>query len=518
MTALTPTLLLILDGWGIAPPSEGNAVTMAHTPNLDRLSTQFPHTELLCSGRAVGLPEGFMGNSEVGHMNIGAGRVVYQDMTRIDLAIEQGELASNPVLAKLMAEAKADGGRLHLLGLVSDGGVHSHILHLFALLEAAKAAGIETFIHVFLDGRDTAPTSGAGYVRQLQAKLDELGFGRIATVMGRYWAMDRDKHWERNQKAYDALTLGRGVAVGDAYATHTAQAAVQAAYEAGENDEFVKPLVLMDGGAPVGTLRDGDAVFFFNFRADRARQIVRSLFDADFSEFERKATPRLHLGTMTCYEAAFPLPVAFPPQELTETLGEIVSGLGARQLRIAETEKYAHVTYFMNCGHEEPFDNEERVLIQSPRDVATYDEKPEMSVFEVTQKLLAALGSGQYSFIACNLANLDMVGHTGIIPAVLKAAQAVDACVGQVVDLALASGFRVMITADHGNAEQMIDANGGPQTAHSTNNVPFVLVDKEHADVRLRSGGILGDIAPTVLQLWGVDKPAAMTGKTLVEE
>ncbi|BBD07853.1 2,3-bisphosphoglycerate-independent phosphoglycerate mutase [Desulfovibrio ferrophilus] len=512
MTALTPTLLLILDGWGIAPESEGNAVTMASTPNLDRLCADFPRTELTCSGRAVGLPDGFMGNSEVGHMNIGAGRVVYQDMTRIDLAIENNELASNVVLKELMDTAKAGGGRLHLMGLVSDGGVHSHILHLFALLEAAKAAGVETFIHVFLDGRDTAPTSGAGFVRQLQARLDELGFGRIATVTGRYWAMDRDKRWERNKDAYDALTLGKGVMVTDAVS------AIEAAYGAGENDEFVKPRVLMDGEVPVGLLRDGDAAFFFNFRADRARQIVRSLFDEEFAEFEREACPKLHLGTMTRYEASFPLPVAFPPQTISETLGEVVSGLGAKQLRIAETEKYAHVTYFMNCGREEPFENEERVLIQSPRDVATYDEKPEMSVKEVTQKLLAALGSGHYSFIACNFANLDMVGHTGIIPAVLEAAKNVDECVGQVVNLALASGFRVMITADHGNAEQMISDDGGPHTAHSTNKVPFVLVDKNRTEVSLRSGGILGDIAPTVLSLWGIDAPVAMTGQTLVED
>lgn len=512
MSKTSPTLLLILDGWGIAPEGEGNAVVQTPTPNLDRLKAGNPGTTLGCSGRDVGLPDGFMGNSEVGHMNIGAGRIVYQDMTRIDLAIEQNELAENPVYREALEQARQNGGKLHLMGLVSDGGVHSHINHLFALIAIAKKAGVPTVIHAFLDGRDTPPTSGTGYVRQLQQELDRQAFGKIATITGRYWAMDRDKRWDRNQRAYDALTLGEGVVVTDPVV------AVEDAYSAGENDEFVKPRILVDGDAPVATLNDGDSVFFFNFRADRARQIVRSFFDKDFSEFDRRKFPQLHVATMTQYEGAFPLPVAFPPQTITQTLGEVVSGLGSKQLRIAETEKYAHVTYFMNCGREEPFDGEDRILVQSPREVATYDEKPEMSVHEVTDKLCEAITSGGYDFIACNLANLDMVGHTGMIPAVTKAIEAVDSCVGRIVETAAANGFRILLTADHGNAEEMLDGSGGAHTAHTTNRVPLVFIDAEFSGTRLREDGILGDIAPTILGLWGVDLPEGMTCSTLIKE
>lgn len=517
MTTPTPTLLLILDGWGDAPASPGNAVAQAATPTLDALRADWPQTLLTCSGRAVGLPEGFMGNSEVGHMNIGAGRIVYQDMTRIDMAIEQDGLAGNAALAQVFAGARARGGRVHLMGLLSDGGVHSHTGHLFALLELARRHGAPTFVHAFLDGRDTAPTSGVGFLVELAARLEALGHGRIATVMGRYWAMDRDKRWERNKLAYDAMTLGLGLAVADPLA------AVAEAYAAGETDEFVKPRVVVDAtGKPVATLDDGDAVLFFNFRADRARQIVRALFDPQFTGFVRERLPRLDVTTMTRYEADFPLPVAFPPVPLDGVLGEVVSGLGLAQLRIAETEKYAHVTYFMNCGREEPFPGEERILVPSPREVATYDQKPEMSVYEVTDRLCAALAGGKYPFVACNLANLDMVGHTGVISAVCAAARAVDGCVARILDAARAAGYRAMVTADHGNAEEMLDEHGGPQTAHSRNKVPFVLVEPTppgtRPGVRLRAGGVLGDIAPTILGLWGVAPPAAMTGTSLIQE
>ncbi|NJB66622.1 2,3-bisphosphoglycerate-independent phosphoglycerate mutase [Desulfobaculum xiamenense] len=513
MSDYTPTLLLILDGWGIAPAGEGNAVCLAGTPTLDRLKSEYPSTALDCSGRAVGLPDGFMGNSEVGHMNIGAGRVVYQDMTRIDMSIEDGTFAERPALVELLASAKATGGRLHLMGLLSDGGVHSHINHLFALLAAAKAAGVEVIVHAFMDGRDTAPDSGAGYMERLLAEMARIGWGRVATITGRYYAMDRDRRFERNALAYAAMTSGEGKQVTDPLA------AVRDAYAAGEFDEFIKPrIVVGPDGEPVGTIADGDAVFFFNFRADRARQIVRTLFDDGFAEFERARRPRLcGLATMTMYEAAFPLPVAFPPVPLTGCMGEVVSSLGLRQLRIAETEKYAHVTYFFNCGREEPFSGEDRKLVPSPREVATYDQKPEMSANEVTSEFERLWSEGGYDFAVLNLANLDMVGHTGIIPAACKAVKTVDECVARIVPAVLARGGRVLLTADHGNAEEMIDASGGPQTAHSKNQVPLVLIENGAAKRRLVPGR-LGDIAPTILSLWGVTPPAEMTGRTLVED
>lgn len=507
-------MLLILDGWGCAEKGLGNAVCMAGTPTLDRLRETYPSTMLACSGRAVGLPDGFMGNSEVGHMNIGAGRVIYQDMTRIDVAIEDGSFFENKALLQAAAAAKA-GGRLHLMGLVSDGGVHSHERHIFALLELAKRQGVkDVFVHAFLDGRDTPPSSGAGYVRNLVDKTRELGVGRVASVMGRYWAMDRDKRWERNELAYDALTQGHGQMVTDPVR------AIEEAYAAGETDEFVKPRLVADAnGAPIGTLRDGDAVIFFNFRADRARQITRALFDPVFEGFVRKAWPRLaSLTTMTEYDAEFPLPVAFPPQSVDKSLGQVVAEAGLRQLRIAETEKYAHVTYFLSCGREEPFPGEERILVPSPREVATYDLKPEMSARPVTEKLLAAWRN--YDLTVCNLANLDMVGHTGVIPAVMEAAKVVDECVARIVEDVLAAGGRAFITADHGNAEEMLDDKGGSQTAHSKNPVPFVHVEAgielAAGKVALREDGILGDIAPTLLTCMGLPVPEQMTGKPLV--
>jgi 2,3-bisphosphoglycerate-independent phosphoglycerate mutase len=505
---VTPTLLLILDGFGLAAAGPGNAVSLAKTPVLDGLFARYPHTRLACSGRAVGLPEGFMGNSEVGHMNIGAGRIVYQDMTRIDIAIENGEFAANPVLLELCAKAKAGSGRLHLMGLVSDGGVHSHQNHIHSLVALANSQGIkDIFIHAFLDGRDTPPSSGLAFVAALEARLGELGAGAVATITGRYYAMDRDKHYERNELAYLGLACGQGVAVRDA------AAAVSDAYAAGETDEFVKPRVVVDeAGKPVGQINDGDALFFFNFRADRARQISRAFFEKDFKEFVRPYCPKLSaFATMTQYESSFPLPAAFGPQSLDGFLGQVVSEKGLKQLRIAETEKYAHVTYFLNCGVEEPLPGEERVLIPSPREVPTYDHKPEMSAREVTEALLAR--RAEFDLCVCNLANLDMVGHTGIIPAAIRACETVDECVGRLVAAFLDAGGQVFLTADHGNAEEMLDASGGPQTAHSTNPVPLLHLDA--TDGRRLNPGKLGDIAPTILASWGFEKPAVMSGESL---
>jgi len=519
MTRPTPTLLLILDGWGQAPAGPANAVSLASMPNLDRLLAEYPRTLLGCSGRAVGLPSGFMGNSEVGHMNIGAGRVVYQDMTRIDMAIEDGALLENPALLALLDAVAASGGKLHFLGLVSDGGVHSHVLHLHALLDMARRRGVPAFVHAFLDGRDTPPTSGHGFVADLAAIMQGLGvygaLGGIASICGRYYAMDRDKHWERNALAYAALVRGEAATVSEAVA------GVAEAYEAGETDEFVKPrLVLGADGKPLATINDGDGVFFFNFRADRARQIVRSLFDPAFTEFDRGLVPKLvSFATMTEYDSHFGLPVAFAPVSVANILAETLAAAGLRQLRIAETEKYAHVTYFFNCGREEPFSNEERALIPSPREVATYDLKPEMSVHQVTDLLLEKWNSGEFDFVACNLANMDMVGHTGLIPAVITACEAVDGCLGRIAAAVRARGGRMLLTADHGNAEEMIDADGNPQTAHSKNPVALVLVEHDAAgaicQARL-SEGVLGDIAPTLLDLWGMQKPGDMNGASLL--
>ena len=508
-TPRTPTLLLILDGWGQAPAGPGNAVSLAATPNIDALLALPSRAELLCSGRAVGLPAGYMGNSEVGHMNIGAGRIVYQDMTRIDISLEDGTFAANQVIVETIAAAKKSGGALHLMGLLSDGGVHSHIHHLFALLDAAFEAGVPAAIHAFMDGRDTAPDSGLGFMRQLVDKLKPGA--RVATVSGRYYAMDRDKRWDRTQRAWDALVNGKAPVFGDA------MAAVQAAYDAGETDEFITPRIIADNANPPCLIRDGDAVFFFNFRADRARQLSRCLHDPNFAEFDRGKQPGLSaFATMTHYDASLPMPAAFLRQDMNNSLGQVVSDAGYRQLRIAETEKYAHVTYFFNCGREEPFAAEDRRLIPSPRDVATYDLKPQMSVHEVTDTLIAEWESGRYDFVVCNLANLDMVGHTGIIPAAIKACEAVDACVGRIVKAVKARKGRLLMTADHGNAEEMLTPDGHPQTAHSKNPVAIILTDEDAP--RVLRNGKLGDIAPTILRLWGMPVPEEMTGQSLVEE
>jgi 2,3-bisphosphoglycerate-independent phosphoglycerate mutase len=504
-----PLMLMILDGWGINPHSENNAVALAGTPNMTRLCREYPCTEIGTSGMAVGLPEGQMGNSEVGHLNIGAGRTVYQDLTRVSKSIADGDFYTNPVLLDCMEKVKASGGRLHLSGLLSDGGVHSHNTHLYALVEMAKKVGVkELFIHCLLDGRDTPPKSGAEYLSQLEGELQRIGFGAVATVMGRYYAMDRDNRWERVEKAYNAIVRGEGNP-----AASSAEA-IRWSYAQEVNDEFVIPAVITGVD---GKLRDGDGFIFFNFRSDRAREITRALALDDFNGFERGIRPRLaEYVCLTEYDATFGLPIAFGQEELTNIFGDIISRAGLTQLRIAETEKYAHVTFFFNGGSEVPFPGEERALIASPKEVATYDEKPEMSAYLVTAELLKRLDSGAYDVIILNFANADMVGHTGILPAAIKAVEAVDDCVGKLTDKVLSLGGRVLITADHGNAEVMVDETGGPHTAHTCDVVPFILVDNVRKDATLRSGGILADLAPTMLAILGIPQPKEMTGKSLI--
>lgn len=504
-----PCVLLILDGWGQAAPGPGNAVSLARTPRMDALLATRPKGQLQCMGRDVGLPDGQMGNSEVGHLNLGAGRIVYQDIMRINLAIEDGSLAVNPVLTDLAARARGGSGRVHLMGLVSDGGVHSMQSHLVALIRALNDQGVaDICVHAFLDGRDTPPRSGLGYVEELEADLARMGAGRIATVSGRYYAMDRDQRWERVEQAYAALTEGRGPAAA------SAAQAVRDAYGSGENDEFVKPRVVIANGRPVGLIGDGDAVLFFNFRADRARELTRALTEDDFSGFERPRKPMLSgFATMTRYDKKLDLPALFPPVSLDRILGQVVSERGLRQLRTAETEKYAHVTYFFNGGQETPFPGEDRELLPSPKDVPTYDFKPEMSVFKVTDTLVASLESGKYDLVVCNFANLDMVGHTGVIPAAVKACEAVDQCLGRVMDCVEGLGGTLLVTADHGNAEDMLDGQGNVKTSHSLNPVPFVYVGPGNFTVR---DGRLADVAPTILDILGIEKPVEMTGESLL--
>ncbi len=510
-----PLVLIILDGWGINPSEAGNAIAQARTPVLDDLTDRFPHTRLHCAGTAVGLPEGIMGNSEVGHLNLGAGRVVYQDLMRINLAIEDGSFFENPALTGVMDRVRERGTALHLMGLVSDGGVHSDLPHLFALLELARSRGLDRVnVHAILDGRDTPPDSGRGYLEQLGDRMAEIGVGRIATVCGRFYAMDRDTRWERVERAYRLYTRGEGTSAADAVA------AVERAYAAGETDEFVRPAVITDaGGDPAGTVGDGDGIIFFNFRADRAREITRAFTESDFPHFDR--TPRPDLAgyvCMTSYDAEFDLPVAFPPVRLEGLFGETLADAGLRQLRIAETEKYAHVTYFFNGGEETPFPDEDRCMIPSPREVETYDEKPEMSAPAVTEEVLNRIASDRYDVIVLNFANMDMVGHTGVLEAAVRASETVDACVGRIIPAVLDRGGAVLITADHGNAEMMVAADGGAHTAHTTNPVPCILVDPSRASARLRDGGVLGDVAPTLLALIGISRPPEMTGTPLLAE
>lgn len=510
-------MLMILDGCGIRPQRENNAIAMAKTPNLDALKARYPHTQLLASGEAVGLPGGIMGNSEVGHLNIGAGRIVYQDLMRINVAIRDRSFFENPVLkATLQTIRSTKGSRLHLMGLVSNGGVHSDIQHLFALLDMARQNSIQqVFVHAILDGRDTPPDSGMGFVKQLKEHICKHNYGDIASVCGRFYAMDRDKRWDRIEKAYRLYTQGTGTPETDPVE------AVKRAYGRGETDEFVTPVAIADkGGHPIGVLQDGDGVIFFNFRADRAREISSALAlpEAGDIPFDRSSMPALSTYVcMTRYDEHFPFPVAFGPEHLRDILGEVVSREGIRQLRIAETEKYAHVTYFFNGGEEKPFDLEDRCLIPSPRDVPTYDYKPEMSAPAVAEEVLKRLESRQYGLVVLNFANMDMVGHTGILPAAIRAVETVDGCVGKIADCIRSMGGVLMVTADHGNAETMVDENGTPHTAHTLNPVPFILVDETRIGAKLREG-ILADIAPTILQVMGIHQPSAMTGKSLLEQ
>lgn len=507
-----PVMLMILDGWGKRAPDHGNAVALADTPNLDRLLAEYPLTELETSGKAVGLPDGIMGNSEVGHLNIGAGRVVYQDLMRIDAAIEDGRFFSNPEINSAIDTALDQDGAMHLMGLVSDGGVHSQLTHLLALLDLAKQKGLKrVYVHVILDGRDTAPDAGKGYVEKLQAHIDSLGNGAIATICGRYYAMDRDTRWERTEQAYRLYTEGMGRPESDPVA------AIAAAYNDGESDEFVTPIFIADTqGAPKATIVDGDSILFFNFRADRARQLTRAFTETDFDGFQRRFTPALgSYVCMTLYDENFPLPMAFPPVHLEGILGEVVSRQGFHQLRIAETEKYAHVTYFFNGGEEKPFDNEDRCLIPSPREVPTYDHKPEMSAMAVTEEVLQRIDSDRYDLVVLNFANMDMVGHTGVLDAAVQAVQTVDRCVGRIAGMVLSKKGALLITADHGNSETMIQADGRIHTAHTTNPVHLLLVNDERKQSCLKPG-VLGDIAPTILDLMGIDQPEQMTGQSLI--
>ncbi|MFO7295759.1 MAG: 2,3-bisphosphoglycerate-independent phosphoglycerate mutase [Caldicoprobacter sp.] len=506
-------VLIIMDGFGLSDRKEWNAVYQARTPNLDRYWKEYPHVTIGASGLDVGLPAGQMGNSEVGHLNIGAGRIVYQELTRISKAIEDGSFFNNKALLAAIENVKKHGTKLHVMGLVSDGGVHSHIEHLYALVELAKRSGLpQVYIHCFTDGRDVPPTSGKSYIEILQKKLDEYQFGKIATVMGRYYAMDRDKRWDRTQKAYDAMVLGIGE-----FASSAVEA-VEQSYRDNITDEFVRPTVVLEDGKPVTTIEPNDSIIFFNFRPDRARQLTRAFIQPEFNEFRRgKGYFPVCFVSMTQYDETFTnIHVAYEPQVITNTFGEYISKLGKKQLRIAETEKYAHVTFFFNGGVEYPNENEDRVLIPSPK-VATYDLKPSMSAFEVTEEVERRIASGQYDVIILNYANCDMVGHTGVMEAAVEAVETVDTCVGRVVEAVRARGGKVIVTADHGNAEQMWDfETNQPHTAHTSNPVPFILIDDTRKDVTLREGGRLADIVPTMLELMGLDKPEEMTGESLI--
>lgn len=507
------TALIIMDGFGLSCEKEGNAVYAANTHNFSKYWNEYPSTSIGAAGMDVGLPKGQMGNSEVGHLNIGAGRIVYQELTRISKSIDDGDFFGNHVLVEAIRHAKEKGTSLHLFGLLSDGGVHSHNTHLYALLKMAKREGLsKVFVHCFMDGRDTPPQSGKGYIEELEAKIMEIGAGSIATVTGRYYAMDRDNRWERVKSAYDALTLGKG-----SYAD-SASEIMEKSYADGVSDEFVKPGVVLNNGQPVSCVSADDSVVFFNFRPDRARQITRSFIEPDFSGFERaNGYFPVHFVSLTQYDETFDrINIAFEPQSLTNTFGEYISGLGKRQLRIAETEKYAHVTFFFNGGVEPPNENEDRALIPSPK-VATYDKKPSMSAFEVADEAVKRVESGKYDVMILNFANCDMVGHTGIMGAAVEAVETVDICVGKVVEAIRRCGGRAIITADHGNAEMMLSEDKNtPHTAHTTNPVPFILVDDNRKGIKLREGGRLCDIAPTLLELLGIQIPAEMTGKSMI--
>lgn len=504
-------ILMILDGWGINTSEKGNAVAAANTPFLDTLLADYPGTTLKCCGEAVGLPDGTMGNSEVGHMNIGAGRIVAQDFVRINTAIQDNKFSSTPALVSVMDKVKQADKSLHFLGLLSDAGVHSHINHLFALMKMAKDQGItRVYIHPIMDGRDTSPTSGIGFLKQLDEKIQDLGTGKVATMTGRFWAMDRDTRWERVQKAYDLYTQGKGVDASD----QSPVQAIQAAYDREETDEFIKPVCFCPDNE--GKIKDGDGVIFFNFRADRAKEITRAFTEKTFDGFKRTINPTcVDFVCMTQYDEHFDLPSAFAPQHLDKIFGQILSENKIPQLRIAETEKYAHVTYFFNGGDEAVFDGEEHILIPSPRDVDTYDQKPEMSAAKVADKACEQIRSGKFQFVALNFANMDMVGHTGIFDAAVKACETVDSCARKVVEAIWESGGTAFITADHGNSEQMLAQDGSPHTAHTLNPVRFI-VAAEPAPAITLSDGKLGDIAPTILKFLGIEPPLEMTGQCLI--
>ena len=502
---------MILDGFGLNDKTEGNAVAQAKKPVIDGLMRDYPWVRGNASGMAVGLPDGQMGNSEVGHLNMGAGRIVYQELTRITKEIMDGTFFENEALLKAVENCKKNNSSLHFMGLLSDGGVHSHNTHLYGLLELAKRNGLEkVFVHCFLDGRDTPPTSGKGYAEELRDKMEEIGVGKIASVMGRYYAMDRDNNWDREKLAYDALTKGEGLTAA------CGVCGIQASYDRDETDEFVKPTVAVEDGKPVATIKDGDSVVFFNFRPDRARQITRAFCDDDFKGFDRGARKDLCFVCFSDYDPTIPNKlVAFKKVSVTNTFGEWLAANNMTQARIAETEKYAHVTFFFNGGVEQPNAGEDRILVNSPK-VATYDLKPEMSAYEVCDKLTEAIRSGKYDVIVINFANPDMVGHTGVLAAAVKAVEAVDECVGKAVEAVKEMDGTLFICADHGNCEMMIDyETGEPFTAHTTNQVPFILVNYDPA-YKLREGGCLADIIPTLIEIMGKEQPAEMTGKSLL--
>lgn len=506
-----PTVLMILDGYGLNDNRTGNAVAQAQTPVMDKLMSEYPFVKGNASGLAVGLPDGQMGNSEVGHLNMGAGRIVYQDLTKITKAIQDGDFFENKALLAACENVKANDSALHMFGLVSDGGVHSHNEHIYGLLELAKRQGIKNvYVHCFLDGRDTPPASGKEYVEQLEEKMKEIGVGEVASVMGRYYAMDRDNRWERVEKAYNALVRGVGETA------KSGPAGIQASYDADTTDEFVLPTVVMKDGAPVATIKDNDSIIFYNFRPDRAREITRVFCDDNFEGFTRGPRVKTTYVCFTEYDVTIEnKQVAFVKEEITNTFGEFLAQKGLKQARLAETEKYAHVTFFFNGGVEEPNEGEDRILVKSPK-VATYDLQPEMSAYEVCDKLVEAIKSDKYDVIIINFANPDMVGHTGVEAAAIKAIEAVDECVGKAVDAVKAVDGQMFICADHGNAEQLIDdETGEPFTAHTTNPVPFILVNADPA-YKLREGGCLADIAPTLIELMGLEQPAEMTGKSLL--
>jgi 2,3-bisphosphoglycerate-independent phosphoglycerate mutase len=500
-----PLLLIILDGYGLRDSVEANAIAAAKKPNLDKLFSGYPHSKLEASGMSVGLPEGQMGNSEVGHLNIGAGRIVYQDFTRITKSIREGDLFRNKTLLNALENVRKYGSSLHFMGLLSDGGVHSHNTHLYALLELAKREGIrKVYVHAFLDGRDVPPKSALAYISDAEEKMNEL-VGEFASISGRYYAMDRDKRWDRVEKAYEAMTSGHGITA------DSALLAVENAYTRGETDEFVTPTVILKNNKPVSQISENDSIVFFNFRSDRAREITRAFTDSNFKDFKRTVYQHTHFVCLTQYDETFKLPVAYPSESLKNILADVLSGHNLLQLRIAETEKYAHVTFFFNGGREMPVDGEERILIPSPK-VATYDLQPEMSAFLVTDEVVKAVSSGKYDVIILNYANLDMVGHTGVFDATVKAVEAVDECIGRVFSAVKEVGGLLILTADHGNAEQMVDEKGGIHTAHTCDPVPFILCE---TGVALEDG-ILADIAPTLLDILGIEKPEEMTGRSLI--